>query len=67
MSGMQLILENDNKLRQQQRPAHMHDAQLTSETTAIGHDVYSRPFTLESPARHSGGGVLFSHNSHTEL
>lgn len=62
---MQLILENDNKLRYQQWPAHVHDAQLTSETKASGHDVCSRPFTLKSPARRSVGGVLCSHNSHT--
>lgn len=64
MSRMQLKLENDNKLRYQQWPAYMHNAQLTPETKAIGHGC-SCPLTLESPARHSVGGVLFSHNSHT--
>lgn len=56
MSRMQLILENDNKLRYVTYN-DMHDAQVASETEAIRHHVRSRPFT-RTPF--SGSSVVFS-------
>lgn len=61
-----MLLGNDNKLRYHQSPAHMQtSARCSADLWNQGDRTRSRPVTLKSPARHSGGGVLFSHNSHT--